>query len=451
MERVPVSYEIALTRAASKAMASLRESGFAAYAVGGCVRDSLLGIAPGDWDITTNALPDQVCGVFSEYTVVPTGIKHGTVTVLFDGEPVEITTFRADGHYSDSRRPDSVSFSADLRGDLSRRDFTVNALAWSPDEGVIDCFGGLSDLAGGIIRCVGSPKDRFGEDALRILRCARFASSLGFAIEADTARAMHAMKSSLSIVARERVRTELVKAILGRGFEGVFTEHRDILLECIPELAPCVDFPQNHPYHMYDVYRHIIKSVASAEKDIIVRMAMLLHDIGKPACHTRDEQGIDHFRGHQQKSHDMAEEILRRLRFPARMSEDILMLVKYHDDRFEHTPAEIKRRLARFGSRLFELLIRVKRADALAQAPNPHGIWLNGIGEVEEIFRDIIAKGECYCVSMLAVNGGDLIAAGMKPGKAVGDALGLLLERVISGEIENEREALLKFAANIVK
>jgi tRNA nucleotidyltransferase (CCA-adding enzyme) len=436
--------KIAPPKAVLKVLMSLRESGFEAYAVGGCVRDSLLSITPGDWDIATGALPEQVADVFEGHTVVPTGIKHGTVTVVFDSEPIEITTFRVDGPYSDGRRPDSVSFEATLRDDLSRRDFTINALAWSPGEGVIDHFGGLSDLADGVIRCVGEPEARFAEDALRILRCVRFASTLGFIIEAGTVRAMREMKGNLALVAHERVRAELEKALLGRRFEAVFTEHRDILIQCIPEMAPAVDHPQIHPYHIYDVYRHIIKSVANAPRDVTVRMTMLLHDIGKPSCHTRDNDGIDHFRGHDKASYEMAKTSLNRLRFPARMSDDILTLIKYHDDRFVPEPSRIKRRLSRIGPRRFEMLIHVKRADAMAQSPSTNVTTLKIIEGIEECFREILEKNECYAINMLAVDGDDLIEMGINPGKAVGDMLHLLLERVIDDDIPNERSDLLR-------
>ena len=423
----------------------LQAEKYEVYAVGGCVRDSLLGITPKDWDITTNAKPDEVMHCFGDYTVIPTGIAHGTVTVLIKGEPFEITTYRTEGKYSDCRRPDSVLFSSNIIDDLVRRDFTINAMAWNLDKGLIDPFGGQKDLAAGLISCVGKPEERFCEDALRILRCVRFAAVLGFDIEENTANAMLKLCQRLDFVARERVRSELLAAIAGRYFYNVFIKYSQILFNIVPELAKSENFEHNSPYHIYNVYEHTLHAIEYAPPDPIIRMALLLHDIGKPSCYKQDADGTGHFKGHPEVSAEIAEEILQRLRFSAEECGKITALVRYHDVDIPPTYAAVKRWLGKLGAELFADLITVKKADAQARAPIPAKKRFEEAEELLSIAEEILAKGECYKISMLAVSGNDIIDSGVPKGKAVGEMLQTLLERVIDEKIENKREALLEF------
>ena len=289
----------------ASAMLRLEQAGFACYAVGGCVRDWLLGKQPHDYDLCTAAAPEQTMQVFAGEKIIETGLKHGTVTVLLQGEPIEITTFRTEGNYSDGRRPDSVAFVSDIVQDLARRDFTVNAMAWSPVHGLCDPFGGQEDLHSGIIRCVGDPYERLSEDALRILRALRFAAVLGFSIEPDTARALHELKTQMCHVSSERVTAELLRLLSGRTAGTVLMEYADVITEILPELSPMVGFEQHNPHHKYTVWEHSVRAVEGIRPDGVLRLVMLYHDVGKPAAYSQDERGIGHFYGHPKRSYEL--------------------------------------------------------------------------------------------------------------------------------------------------
>lgn len=431
---------------AAAALTALCDAGCKAYLIGGCVRDALMGRTPSDYDITTNALPEQVISVFSNFPTIETGLKHGTVTVIIDGKPLEITTFRAEGPYSDHRRPDSVSFSDTLADDAARRDFTVNAIAFSPDEGIVDLYGGSADIAAGIIRCVGNPKERFSEDALRILRAVRFSSVLGFDIEPGTKKAMLDCKNNLRFISPERCFEELKKLLLGKNAEGAIIENAEILGVVLPEILPMINFDQRNPHHIYDLLTHTAKAVAAAPFDIEIRLAALFHDIGKPRCFTLDENGIGHFFGHADISADMAREILNRLRSDNKTIHNVCRLIHYHDGVINETEKAVCRRINQLSEDLFVKLLELQKADNSAQSPE-----LSYRGEhyvkIYDILHDVIAKKECTSLKMLAVNGVDMISAGLK-NREIGAALNFLLEAVLEGKVKNEKNELMLYLKN---
>ena len=436
---------IALPSAVSAALQKLNNAGYEAYVVGGCVRDSLLGIQPNDWDITTNALPDEITAVFVGERVIPTGIAHGTVTVLLDGQPLEITTYRVDGTYSDNRHPDSVVFTRSLKDDLARRDFTVNALAYHPTVGLVDCFSGLADLARGAIVCVGEPEKRFTEDALRILRALRFSAQLGFTIEKMTAAAIRKLAPLLQRVSAERIAAELGKLLCGKAVKGVLNAYPDVFGIILPELVPSVGLRQENPYHYLTVYEHTVETVAAIPPELPLRLAMLFHDCGKPQCHTRDANGVDHFRGHPPISAAMAEQALERLRFDRRTIDTVKMLVLHHDDRLDQTDLTLKHLLSEYGLDNALSLIAVQRADILGQHPDKRD-RLTELDAMEQRLHELVAENACVSLKQLAVNGEDLLALGFAPGRAIGDTLHSLLDGVMSDEYPNERTALLNAA-----
>lgn len=421
----------------------LTDSGFKAYLVGGCVRDSLLGKEPLDWDITTAALPEQVRSCFPDATVIDTGIAHGTVTVVMDGQPYEITTFRVDGSYTDHRRPDSVDFTPKLSHDLSRRDFTINAMAWSEDSGLVDCFGGIDDLNSSCIRCVGDAEKRFNEDALRVLRAVRFASVLGFEIEESTAKAVHNCAHLLKYVAPERIRAELDKFIMGSNVHEVLQQHSSVLLEIIPEFAPCVGLDQKNPHHHLDVWKHIILAVSQAEAILEVRLAALFHDIGKPQCFSTDENGVGHFYGHPRVSCDIARAVMKRLRYDNETIHRVCTLVLHHYDSIEPTQRRVKRWLNRLGEDNMRLLLKVKYADMAAHSPRSVEKKEPILAEICRLTDEIIAENQCFKLKDLAVTGDDLIKLGMHPGPCLGEMLIYLLDKVIEEALPNEKQALI--------
>ena len=424
----------------------LERAGFEAYAVGGCTRDALLGQAPDDWDITTSALPEQTKEVFSDCRTIDTGIKHGTVAVRMEDMLLEVTTYRVDGDYKDSRHPEDVTFTRSLAEDLARRDFTMNAIAYSPVRGPVDLYGGAEDIAARTIRCVGDPETRFTEDALRILRALRFSSVLGFSIEPETAAAIHARKERIRYVAMERIATELLKLLCGKDVCRVLLEYRDVLAVVLPELGPCFDFDQKNPNHIYDVYTHIAKSVEAVEPEPRLRLAMLLHDIGKPETFFTDEAGVGHFYGHAKAGVRLAEDILRRLKLPAQMQEDVRTLVEYHDYPLEARKPVLLRRLNKFGEQGLRDLIAVQRADGLAQAPDLAGPRLDRLRTIESELDRLLPERPAYRTADLAVRGKDLIDLGIEPGPGLGALLQELLEKVMAGELTNDRDALLAYA-----
>ncbi len=440
-------------------ISQLNAAGYEAYAVGGCVRDALRGAAPGDWDITTSALPNEVIACFRDETVLQTGIKHGTVTLMRDKTPFEITTYRSDGRYLDGRHPQSVTFVRSLEEDLARRDFTVNAMAYHPQNGLIDPYGGRKDLQSGILRCVGEPQKRFSEDALRILRALRFSSVLGFEIERRTAEAVHELRDSLQRISVERIMTELFKLLCGENVGGVLTEFSDVIFTIIPELAPCAGYEQNTPYHNKDVWGHIVESVNQIRPDPVLRLCMLLHDVAKPLCHTETVEypyvdsdralTVGHFKGHPVLGAQMAGEILTRLKCSVSARETICALIYHHDERPPATERAVKRLMAKTGEERFFLLEEVRIADAMAQRPAFREKTVRQIKEVEELGRKLVAENACITRKQLAVNGSDLIRIGFSQGKQIGAVLDALLDAVIEGTVENEKETLLQLACRL--
>lgn len=433
---------ITLPPSVAFAIDRLERAGFEAYAVGGCVRDSLLGRAPNDWDITTSARPDQTAACFADLRTIETGIQHGTLTVLIDGEPFEITTYRLDGAYADNRHPIAVTFSTRIEDDLSRRDFTVNAMAYHPVRGLVDPYGGQADLSRAVIRCVGDPSTRFHEDGLRILRAIRFASVLGFSIDRDTAGAIHACRALLNNIAAERIRVELCKLICGVGAVEILREYRDVIAEFIPELIPCFEFEQNSRYHCYDVFEHTLHALAVEEtRDLVTRLAILLHDIGKPHCYTEDDAG-GHFKGHGVIGVELTNRILSRLRFDNDTRAAVSRLVDYHDRAFPAEPRAVKRLMQKMADENILRLMEVQRCDRIAHA-SPYNVPPTTLTEIPRLMREIRDEGACLSLGTLAVNGADLIALGFKPGPQIGATLNTLLDAVIDGTLPNTREALL--------
>ncbi len=428
----------------SMILSRLKDAGFEAYAVGGCVRDALLGKEPHDWDICTSALPRETEAVFSGFHIIETGMKHGTVTLMLDHTPYEITTFRQDGDYLDHRRPESVSFVKNLRDDLSRRDFTVNAMAVGIDGTIQDPFHGQEDLKNGLIRCVGDPKTRFREDALRILRGLRFAAALGFAIHPDTAQAMEESKELLVHVSPERVYVELTKLLLGTYATRVLGQYGTIAAAVLPEILPAMGFEQKNPYHNRDVWGHTLEALSHAPCDAEIRWALLLHDLGKPRCFTLDSSGIGHFYGHPIAGETMAREILSRLRCDKKTREAVSVLVRCHDYDVPATEKAAKRWIIRFGPELGTKLMEVKRCDCLAHVMSPKSrARLENTLALAELVRQVVEAAPCLSVSNLAVSGRDVLESGLSPGPMVGSVLNALLEDVLEDRCPNQREALL--------
>ena len=426
----------------------LRSAGFAAYVVGGCVRDSLRGVAPADWDVTTAATPEQVLALFSDCRTYGVGQRHGTVAVLTDEGGVEITTFRRESGYSDRRHPDGVEFVRKVTEDLRRRDFTVNAMAYNDAEGLIDPFGGEADLAAGRLRCVGEAKERFQEDALRILRGLRFAATLGFSIEKDTAEALHQCRDLLREVAAERVAAELNRLLCGQAAETVLREFRDVIAVVLPVLAPAFDFDQRTPYHIYDVYEHTLHALSATPPDPILRWAVLLHDTGKPACCTVDENGVGHFRGHAEVSAEQTRTTLKDLRMDTATVETVTELVLLHDRPILPTAPAVKRVLNRIGEKQLRRLFAVKRADNAAHAPGLDDRIVE-LEAVEKVLDDILRQESCFSLKDLAVKGKNITEIGVPEGPLVGQILHQLLEEVMDGRIENDYAPLIRRASAI--
>lgn len=426
-----------------KILKKLSAAGFKAYFVGGCVRDKLMGRQIHDFDIAVSALPEEVTQLFREHTVVPTGLKHGTVTVVFDSIPYEITTFRIDGEYSDSRRPDKVRFTAELEEDLSRRDFTMNAIAMDADGKIVDPFGGAEDIKKRIIRCVGDPELRFREDALRIMRGIRFASQLGFSVEKCTSSAIHSMKDRLNLISKERICSELDKLVCGENCVEVLLGYSDVLTEIIPEFSACIGFEQRSDYHCYNVWEHTARAVGSADADdILLRRSLLFHDIAKPKCAKFDEQGKGHFKGHAEASAAMTAEIMKRLRYSNKAIEQTCMLIRHHSDKIR-TKADVKRLLNSIGDELFFQLIEMKKCDNFAKrsfvlSENPE------FDRFAETAREIIDSEECYKLRQLKIKGNDLIESGLN-GAEISRTLNELLDLVIEDKLTNNREILLNY------
>lgn len=423
---------------------TLNQAGHEAYIVGGCVRDSLMGNNPNDWDITTSATPDQVKEVFPK--TYDTGLKHGTVTVRVQDEYHEVTTYRTEGKYEDYRRPSTVEFVSDIKLDLGRRDFTINAMAYHPKEGLVDPYKGLEDIHKELLRAVGTPKERFTEDALRILRGVRFSAQLGFIIEGKTLEAMISCAHLLDHISKERVRDEMVKVLLSdRPNKLVDMYDWGLLGYVLPELVEAFKTPQNHPHHIYDVGHHTVKAIEGVPKDLVLRLTMLLHDIGKPDTHTTDEDGIDHFYGHVPKSVEMSKKILKRLRFDNQTIKKVKTLVKFHDYHIDEelNRENIKTVLCEIGADLFEELLKVQEADARAQNPDKLEPKLKNLQDAKGTFDEIIENKECYSLESLAINGKEISQLGIQPGREIGNVLQLLLEFVIQKPEMNDKEILM--------
>ena len=426
----------------STILAKLQESGYEAYIVGGCVRDALLGREPNDWDITTSALPMDVKRIFVK--TVDTGLQHGTVTVLAGGKGYEVTTYRVDGVYEDGRHPKAVTFTPSLREDLQRRDFTINAMAYREPGVLVDLFGGQKDLADGVIRAVGDPVQRFSEDALRILRAIRFSAQLGYRIEDETLRAASELAVNLRKISAERIRVELEKTITSDHPALLRTAYEaGITAMFLPEFDQCMETRQNNPHHCYTVGEHILKSMELIRNDRILRLTMLLHDVGKPACLTTDEQGIDHFYGHQEVSASMAQAILKRLKYDNDTIRKVVKLVRCHDMQIRLTAPAVRKAVVKIGEDLFPLFLEVKQADLLAQSTYQREDKQEILDEVKRLYAQIIDRGECLNLKHLAVNGSDLVRMGVKPGREVGDILARMLNDVLDVPSHNDKDYLL--------
>lgn len=427
----------------------LNNNGFEAYIVGGCVRDSLMNITPHDYDICTSASPDETEACFDGFKTLDVGKKHGTIGVVINGAVYEVTTFRIDGEYTDNRHPKEVIFTKRIIDDLSRRDFTINAMAYNEESGVLDYFGGRADIKNKLIRCVGKPAERFNEDALRILRGLRFVSRLGFDIEEETSNAIHRQKDLLQNIAAERIREELLGILTGEHAEKILLEYRDVIARIIPELEPCFDFEQRTPHHYLDVYGHIANSVGNIKPDPLLRLTMLLHDIGKPQACVTDKNGIRHFKGHPAISAAMAEIILKRLRFPNSFISDCIKLIEYHDVRFKGSKAALKRVMRKIGEENTERLLKIQRADILAQSDYRRDEKLSDYKTAEAHFSEIVKNNECYSLKQLKISGSDLIAMGITDGKKIGETLNDVLNKVINGELENNKSDIIKYINNL--
>lgn len=428
-----------------RALDLLDNNGFAAYVVGGCVRDYIMNRPVQDFDIATAARPEQIKKVFADYNVIETGIKHGTVTIIFEDMPLEITTFRQDGEYLDNRHPDSVIFSVELQDDVSRRDFTMNALAYHPKCGVQDWFAGHEDIAAKLVRAVGNPNERFAEDALRILRALRFAAVLGFEIEHETAKAMFKQKELLKNISAERVFIELTKLLCGRDVKRIVAEYVEVIGIVLPELLPMQNFVQYNPYHNYDVLTHTIKAVENIAAIPHLRWAALLHDVGKPKTFMRDDAGVGHFYGHMHVSGEIAADILNRLRVDNCTKDKVLKLIKYHDVQIIAEEKYVKRWLNKIGPESFFDLLQLKGSDMIAQKGDLNDPRLAGIYELRQIASRVLAEGVPFQLKDLAISGRDLKDLGIPQGKQIGKILDELLELVMEGELANKREEVINY------
>jgi len=422
---------------------TLHEHGHQAFIVGGCVRDCILGRKPGDWDITTDAVPYEVKQLFSK--TIDTGIKHGTVTVIIDDSSYEVTTYRIDGEYLDFRKPESVSFTSSLEEDLSRRDFTINAIAYSPLAGIVDPFSGISDIKAKSIRTVGSPDKRFSEDALRMLRAVRFSAQLGFSITGNTLEAIGNNHRLIENISTERIRDELTKILLSDNpLCFSLLNDTNLIQYILPEFEPCFVTNQNNPYHAYNVAIHTLHSAANIEKDKVLRWTMLFHDIGKPGTKSTDKKGIDHFYNHRQLSVKLSKTAMLRLKFDKKSMERILLLIKYHDIHLKTEPKSVRKAIFKVGENIFQDLLKVIEADKKAQSPSMWEKRNKKLAKLWEIYWDIKAKGQCTSFKTLAVNGDDLIASGIMPGREIKELLNYLLKKVIEEPELNNKEILLE-------
>lgn len=424
---------------------TLKKAGFEAYAVGGCVRDSVMGRTPADWDVCTSAEPKQVKEVFSTCKVIDTGISHGTVTLILDEINIEVTTFRCDGDYVLHRKPERVRFVKSLAEDLSRRDFTMNAICCD-GENITDLVGGIKDIEQKTVRAVGDPDKRFKEDALRILRAIRFCSVLGFSLEKETEKSAYKNRWDLKFVSKERIRDELLKLLCGQNVCNVLIKYRDIIAVVLPEIRAMFDFEQNTPYHYLDVWQHTVKSVGEIKSDPILRLTMLLHDVGKPHVLKVDRTGRAHFKTHPQMSVKLARGILARLKLSNDDSNRVLILIKEHDNRIEQSDRAMRRFLSNhsFDREFFESYMAVRFADANAQSDYKREQRISALVKLKDVGEEFLNSASAVSAKDLLINGNDLLSLGFK-GKQIGDTLNALAQAVCAGEIQNDREELLSF------
>lgn len=437
--------QIKLPEKVKRIITELEAAGYEAYAVGGCIRDSILGKEPDDWDITTSASPMQTKAIFKR--TIDTGIQHGTVTVMLDHESFEVTTYRIDGEYEDNRHPKEVVFTENLVEDLKRRDFTINAMAYNDKSGLVDVFGGISDLENKIIRCVGNAKERFTEDALRMMRAVRFSAQLGFSIDTDTEHAIVELAPNLANISVERIQVELVKLLLSQNPDYIRKAYDlGITAVFLPELDTAFETPQNNPHHMYTVGEHLMHCLLNVRADRCLRIAALLHDIGKPASKTTDEDGIDHFHGHVEVGEEMAAEILKRLKFDNETITRVRIYIRHHDDQINPNAKSVRRSMGKIGEEYFRGVLELKRADCLAQSMYMREEKIEGIDRVEALYQEILDKKQCVSLRDLAISGDDLIALGVPQGRKVGEILSKLLAEVIEDPSRNTRAYLLERA-----
>ena len=422
----------------------LESAGYEVWAVGGCVRDTLLGRQPHDWDLCTAATPQEMLRCFAGLHLVETGLQHGTLTVFFDHTPYEVTSYRVDGAYQDGRRPGTVQFVRSVKEDLARRDFTINAMAWHPARGLFDPFGGQADLSSGLIRCVGNPDDRFAEDALRMLRALRFSAVYNFSLEPQTRQAIFARCAGLRRIAPERVREEFFRLLGGRAATAVLRRYLPVFAVVLPELAAMKGFDQHNPHHDKDVWEHALAALSAADPtDLTLRLAALLHDVGKPLCFLQDADGVGHFYGHAEKSAQLVQAILQRLHTEGQLCRETVELVRFHDLRPAPETRWVRRRLSRFGPVQLRRLLALARADVLAQAPADRTARLELIDATAALAEEVIEQEGQLTVAKLAVNGQDLLRIGLPQGPQIGALLHRLLEQVLDGVLPNERQTLL--------
>lgn len=424
---------------------TLQSAGYEAYAVGGCVRDSLLGRTPNDWDITTSARPEETKRLFPR--TVDTGIQHGTVTVMMNKEGFEVTTYRIDGEYEDSRHPKEVTFTASLEEDLKRRDFTINAMAYNEQDGLVDIFGGIRDIEAGVIRCVGNAGERFTEDALRMLRAVRFSAQLGYRIEESTRDAIRRLAPGLQRISAERIQTELIRLVTSPHPDYLRIAYETgITKEVLPEFDLCMETMQNNPHHCYNVGEHILHSMAAVEPDKVLRLGMLFHDIGKPQTLTIDEEGITHNKKHPAVGAEITRKILRRLKFDNDTTDKVCKIVLYHDQEIALTDAGVRRAVNRMGEEIFPMILEVHRADISAQSGYKKEEKLEKLACIEQIYKGVCSRKEAVTLKDLAITGSDLIALGMQPGRQIGELLHELLELVLENPALNDLEQLQAIA-----
>lgn len=429
----------------------LEKCGHEAYMVGGCVRDSVLGRKPHDYDICTSATPDEILKAFPDEEIIPTGLQHGTVTILINKEPFEVTTYRIDGDYSDNRRPDNVTFTKNLVEDLRRRDFTINAMAYNPKTGLIDPFNGMEDIKYKKIRCVGSAEDRFNEDALRILRAIRFEAQLGFAGLPETMFEIERQYDRLKNISIERINSEFCKIVASEQFCVELVLYPNVFSLFIPELKDLIGFQQNNPYHAYDVFNHTVHAIEKCESDdLVVRLAVFFHDFGKPHSYQDGEDGIRHFKGHGKVSAEITDSIMKRLRFDNETRNNVVELVYYHDATFEVGNKYVKRWINKIGEKQFRRLLEIRKADIKGQKPDYEESRIEKVNNIENILEEILSEKSCFSLKDLAVNGNDVKEVmKLKEGKDIGYWLNEILKRVIDGELENNKYDLVYWTTGV--